>query len=403
MFVAVAIQTDREKTAEQAAISQSQRGGVSRDAGPANGVTPSTGLGSKSTRRFVCLTRPPAAAEYLEFASLSHQHRNGEGTVTTSRGVQEELVRRTGYRLAQENGQRTYGPPPDWKGFPPPRGSEVFVGKLPRDLYEDELVPVLEMVGQLYKLRLMMAFSGENRGFAFATYTNCADAETAVRKLNNWYIRPRHRIGVCISKDNCCIFISGLPKDKTKEEVLMEMCCATEGVVDVKMSSYAQSQGYALVEYQNHRAAAMARRRMIPVSFQLWCHPICVEWADPDWDVATLMDRPAPSLHGRHMLLPARMDLRACGVLSRNNSSDGGGTSAAASDEDFARWLCSAEVRLAKGCENHLPSAAQVQSARGTGGGAVCNNYSGDVPRFPHCISDQHYRASELWGTYTKP
>ncbi|CAM9949346.1 unnamed protein product [Lampetra fluviatilis] len=160
----------------------------------------------------------------------------------------QELVRRTGYRLAQENGQRT----------------EVFVGKLPRDLYEDELVPVLEMVGQLYKLRLMMAFSGENRGFAFATYTNCADAETAVRKLNNWYIRPRHRIGVCISKDNCCLFISGLPKDKTKEEVLMEMCCATEGVVDVKMSSYAQSQGYALVEYQNHRAAAMARRRIIP-------------------------------------------------------------------------------------------------------------------------------------------
>ncbi|XP_061417706.1 RNA-binding protein 47-like isoform X6 [Lethenteron reissneri] len=305
MFVAVAIQTDREKTAEQAAISQSQRGGVSRDAGPANGVTPSTGLGSKSTRGasligdcIGCLellrvthalphglggtrsSAPPATTP--AFVSLHHHHQMASDspchapiTSTTLRVLKafsvdpkenalQELVRRTGYRLAQENGQRTYGPPPDWKGFPPPRGSEVFVGKLPRDLYEDELVPVLEMVGQLYKLRLMMAFSGENRGFAFATYTNCADAETAVRKLNNWYIRPRHRIGVCISKDNCCIFISGLPKDKTKEEVLMEMCCATEGVVDVKMSSYAQSQGYALVEYQNHRAAAMARRRMIP-------------------------------------------------------------------------------------------------------------------------------------------
>ena len=35
------------------------------------------------------------------------------------------------------------GPPPDWTGPDPPRGSEVFVAKLPRDCYEDELVPVI--------------------------------------------------------------------------------------------------------------------------------------------------------------------------------------------------------------------------------------------------------------------
>jgi hypothetical protein len=34
------------------------------------------------------------------------------------------------------------GPPPDWVGLPPSRGSEVFVGKIPRDCFEDELVPV---------------------------------------------------------------------------------------------------------------------------------------------------------------------------------------------------------------------------------------------------------------------
>lgn len=47
----------------------------------------------------------------------------------------------------QENGQRRYGgPPPDWNGPPPERGSEIFVGKLPRDLFEDELVPLCEKV-----------------------------------------------------------------------------------------------------------------------------------------------------------------------------------------------------------------------------------------------------------------
>ena len=47
----------------------------------------------------------------------------------------------------QENGQRRYGgPPPAWDGPPPERGSEIFVGKLPRDLFEDELVPLCEKV-----------------------------------------------------------------------------------------------------------------------------------------------------------------------------------------------------------------------------------------------------------------
>lgn len=49
--------------------------------------------------------------------------------------------------VPQENGQRRYGgPPPDWEGPPPERGSEIFVGKLPRDLFEDELVPLCEKV-----------------------------------------------------------------------------------------------------------------------------------------------------------------------------------------------------------------------------------------------------------------
>lgn len=49
----------------------------------------------------------------------------------------------------QENGQRRYGgPPPDWDGPLPERGSEIFVGKLPRDLFEDELVPLCEKVSE---------------------------------------------------------------------------------------------------------------------------------------------------------------------------------------------------------------------------------------------------------------
>lgn len=59
-----------------------------------------------------------------------------------------------------------------WEGPAPPRGCEVFVGKIPRDMFEDELVPLFEKAGRIYEFRLMMEFSGENRGYAFVMYTN---------------------------------------------------------------------------------------------------------------------------------------------------------------------------------------------------------------------------------------
>jgi len=79
-----------------------------------------------------------------------------EELTTTILGMESEeiqtLLRRTGYPLKQENGQRRYGPAPDWKDAPPGRGCEVFIGKLPRDCFENELVPVFERFGRIYEV-----------------------------------------------------------------------------------------------------------------------------------------------------------------------------------------------------------------------------------------------------------
>lgn len=200
------------------------------------------------------------------------------------------LMEKTGYNMVQENGQRKYGgPPPDWEGPPPPRGCEVFVGKIPRDLYEDELVPLFERAGHIYEFRLMMEFSGENRGYAFVMYTTREAAQRAIQMLNNHEVRPGKYIGVCVSLDNCRLFISSIPKDKKKEEILEEMKKVTEGVVDVIMYSSStdknKNRGFAFVEYESHKAAAMARRKLIPGTFQIWGHSIKVNWAEPERDV----------------------------------------------------------------------------------------------------------------------
>lgn len=82
-------------------------------------------------------------------------------------------------------GQRKYGgPPPNWEGNVPGNGCEVFCGKIPKDMFEDELIPLFENCGTIWDLRLMMdPMTGTNRGYAFVTFTNREAAVNAVRQV----------------------------------------------------------------------------------------------------------------------------------------------------------------------------------------------------------------------------
>ncbi|XP_074660883.1 APOBEC1 complementation factor-like isoform X2 [Tubulanus polymorphus] len=236
------------------------------------------------------------------------------------------LMERTGYSMIQENGQRKYGgPPPHWgEGQPvPAKGCEIFIGKIPRDCFEDELVPVFEKIGQIYELRLMMDFSGSNRGYAFVMYTSRSDALRAVRELNNYEIRKGRYLGVCLSVDNCRLFVGGIPKNKQRDEILAEMKKVTEGVVDVIVYPSAmdktKNRGFAFVEYESHRAAAMARRKLIPGKIQLWAHQIAVDWAEPEREVDEEVMSKVKILYMRNLMISTTEDTieQACNQALR--------------------------------------------------------------------------------------
>lgn len=222
---------------------------------------------------------------------MESNHKSGDGLSGTQKeAALRALVQRTGYSLVQENGQRKYGgPPPGWDTAPPERGCEIFIGKLPRDLFEDELIPLCEKIGKIYEMRMMMDFNGNNRGYAFVTFSTKQEAKNAIKQLNNYEIRNGRLLGVCASVDNCRLFVGGIPKTKKREEILSEMKKVTEGVVDVivypSAADKTKNRGFAFVEYETHRAAAMARRRLLPGRIQLWGHPIAVDWAEPEIEV----------------------------------------------------------------------------------------------------------------------
>lgn len=75
----------------------------------------------------------------------------------------------------------------------------------------------------------------------------------------------------------------------TKDDIITEMQKVTEGVVDVivypSASDKSKNRGFAFVEYESHRAAAMARRKLMNGRVQLWGHHIAVDWAEPELEV----------------------------------------------------------------------------------------------------------------------
>ncbi|XP_036432853.1 heterogeneous nuclear ribonucleoprotein R [Colossoma macropomum] len=199
------------------------------------------------------------------------------------------LLERTGYTLDVTTGQRKYGgPPPEevFSGTQPGIGTEVFVGKIPRDLYEDELVPLFEKAGPIWDLRLMMdPLSGQNRGYAFITFCSKEAAQEAVKLCDNYEIRPGKYLGVCISVANNRLFVGSIPKNKTRESILEDFGKVTEGLQEVILYTQAddkkKNRGFCFLEYEDHKSAAQARRRLMSGKVKVWGNPVTVEWADP--------------------------------------------------------------------------------------------------------------------------
>ena len=92
------------------------------------------------------------------------------GGLTSNEQKLLDLQDRTGYEITQRNGQRIYGPPPDWVGEPPSKGSEIFVGRVPRDCYEPELVPVFSKVSLSDPKAVDLTFSPTLRLARFTSF-----------------------------------------------------------------------------------------------------------------------------------------------------------------------------------------------------------------------------------------
>lgn len=156
-------------------------------------------------------------------------------------------------------------PSPGWVGSPPPAGSEVFIGRLPQDVYEHQLIPLFQRVGRLYEFRLMMTFSGLNRGFAYARYSSRRGAQAAIATLHNHPLRPSCPLLVCRSTEKCELSVDGLPPGLSRRALLLALQPLGSGLQEALLmpSPGPAPAQIALLKFNSHRAAAMAKKALV--------------------------------------------------------------------------------------------------------------------------------------------
>ncbi|NWT12127.1 DND1 protein, partial [Vireo altiloquus] len=220
--------------------------------------------------------------------------------------------RETGTELVQINGQRRYGGPPPgmsgeqlgcvgpgsaaglttapcpcvpagWVGGPPPAGTEVYIARLPQDIYENTLIPLFESVGKLYEFRLMMTFSGLNRGFAYAMYASPQGARNAIATFHRFQVRQGCSIVVCWSTQKHELIVSGLDVSVSQQGLEAMLQMVTEGILSVTLhaSPCQRPAKLAVLKYNSHRAAALAKKTLMEGNRRLGGAGMRVDWLDP--------------------------------------------------------------------------------------------------------------------------
>lgn len=129
-------------------------------------------------------------------------------------------------------------------------------------------------------------------------------------QCDNHEIRPGKYLGVCISVANNRLFVGSIPKNKTRESILEDFGKVTgqcpdlrgsvvdgllheverwfhlpEGLQEVILyhqpDDKKKNRGFCFLEYEDHKSAAQARRRLMSGKVKVWGNPVTVEWADP--------------------------------------------------------------------------------------------------------------------------
>jgi heterogeneous nuclear ribonucleoprotein R len=165
-------------------------------------------------------------------------------------------------------------------------GSEVFVNRLPRSAFEDQLVPLFSKCGQIYEMRLMMDYNNMNRRYCYVRYTTEDAANCAIELLNHHFVENGQTLDVQKSYEKNRLFVGNLPRDidrETLEEAFRQLFPElNKFVMHNRICDGNKNRGFAFLDFGNHETALRAKQQTTPGYMRMWDRDIKIVWAYPE-------------------------------------------------------------------------------------------------------------------------
>lgn len=152
------------------------------------------------------------------------------------------------------------------------KNCEIVVKNIPRILNIEDVFKLFYKSKETFSMRLMMDFSGSNRGYAFIKYMNPASARDAIVKFNGYQMRGCS-LKVELSLENCRLYVANIPKELKKEEILVAFSNLTGLLSIIFLQDRAipsKNRGYAFFEFSNHHYASVARKVIPNIMYSKW-------------------------------------------------------------------------------------------------------------------------------------
>lgn len=88
---------------------------------------------------------------------------------------------------------------------------QIFISQIPHFISEEELMPLFLKFGDVYKFRLMVKFSGLNRGFGYLCYESDFKTVAVVNLLDDFQLNSGCRLRATLSNNECRLYMANIP------------------------------------------------------------------------------------------------------------------------------------------------------------------------------------------------
>lgn len=179
-----------------------------------------------------------------------------------------------------------YSPTKD-QGFYPEKHSQIFVSGIPKNASVFEVAQFFLDVNRVFQVKLLLQPDPDlNRGLAYVTFFNASAAKKAIEDLKQKLFRGIKRLKMEPSLDNCRIFVGGIPKEKSKEEITIHLLRNYNVQNLVNVITYCNyvnpnyNRGFAFLEFRSHEDAEffLAKYRG---SLYLFGKQMLIDWSIP--------------------------------------------------------------------------------------------------------------------------